>query len=136
VFVFWEEPIDHDRTEPYPNATRSQVRVAISRDGGTAWDEPSAIADLLDGYASHPEVAVGPDGFVHVLYRISIDQGTLTSADPLGYRSSTNYGLSWREYEIAVDDPTRESHPFNLVATRGFVHAASARGVYTRRPLP
>lgn len=135
VFVLWEESLDHDQTQPVPNATRSDIRATISLDNGATWQEPRAITALPDDYENHPEVAVGPSGFFHVIYRISANQSTLTHDDPMGYRSSTNYGSSWGTHEIAIDDPTQETHPINLVATSGFAHVASPNGVYVRRPL-
>ncbi len=135
VLVLWEEPLDHNQSEPYPNATKSDIRATISRDNGTTWEAPKAVTALPNDYENHPEVAVGPDGFFHVIYRISVNEKTLTNADPMGYRNSMDYGASWGPHEIAIDDPTQETHPVNVVATSGYVHVTSPNGVYVRRPL-
>lgn len=135
VIVLWEEPLDHDQGRPYPNATRSSIRSAISADNGLSWQPPGEVASVAAAYANHPEIGVGPSAMIHVVYRISADQRTLSSADRLGYRASTDAGGSWLPAEIAIDDPSRETHPFNVVATSNQVHVASARGVYVRRGL-
>lgn len=135
VIVLWEEPLDHDQVLPYPNATRSSIRSAISADNGLSWQPPGVVASVAAAFANHPEIGVGPGAMIHVVYRISVDQRTLSSADRLGYRASTDAGASWLPPEIAIDDPTRETHPFNVVATSNQVHVASANGVYVRRGL-
>jgi len=135
VLILWEEPLDHNQSQPYPNATKSDIRATISRDNGATWETPQAVTTLPTVYANHPEVAVGPDGFFHVIYRISADQKTLTITDPMGYRNSMDYGATWAAHEIAIDDPSQETHPINVVATNNAVHVASSNGVYVRRPL-
>ena len=135
VFVLWEEPLDHNQAQPVPNATRSDIRMNISLDNGLTWQGPRAITQLPNDYENHPEVAVGPGSFFHVIYRISANQITLTNDDPMGYRSSPDYGATWCPHEIAIDDPTQETHPVNLVATSGYAHVASPNGVYARRRL-
>ncbi len=135
VVVLWEEPLDHDQGQPFPNATRSAIRSAISADNGLSWQPPGTVASVAGAYANHPEIGVGPGAMIHVVYRISIDQRTLSSADRLGYRASNDAGGSWLPAEIAIDDPARETHPFNVVATSNQVHVASANGVYVRRGL-
>lgn len=135
VFVLWEEPLDHNRAQPYPNATQSDIRMNVSLDSGVTWQGPRAITQLPNAYENHPEVAIGPGSFFHVIYRISANQFTLTNDDPMGYRTSPDYGATWCPHEIAIDDPTQETHPVNLVATNSHVHVASANGVYARRSL-
>jgi len=135
VLVLWEEPLDHNQSEPYPNATKSDIRATISRDNGATWEAPKAVTSLPNDYENHPEVAVGPDGYFHVIYRISVDEKTLTFDDPMGYRNSMDYGATWGSHEIAIDDPSQETHPVNVVATAGYVHVTSPNGVYVRRPL-
>jgi hypothetical protein len=59
----------------------------------------------------------------------------LSANDEMGYRVSHDYGATWCPYEIAIDDPSQETHPFRIVTTSGYAHVASANGVYVRRPL-
>lgn len=136
VFVLWEEPLDHNQNAPYPNATRSDVRMNVSFDNGLTWQGPKAVTELPNDYVNHPEVAVGPGSLVHVVYRISVDQATTSTSDRLGYRVSADYGATWCPHETALTSaPPTERHPYNLAAGKTHVHLASAQGVYARRPL-
>lgn len=135
VYVLWEEPLDHDQSRPYPNATRSEIRMATSTNGGSSWQDPGTVASGSAGYLNHPEVAVGPGGLIHVAYRISATQSLLSITDPMGYRISRNGGAAWLPPETAISDPETETHPVNLVATGSYLHVASSRGVYARRRL-
>lgn len=135
VFVLWEEPLDHDRSRPYPNATRSEIRFNVSRDGGLSWQGPSDLTALPDVYVNHPEFAIGPDARVHAIYRMSIDQATVATADALGYRLSSDLAATWESHEVAMDDPSQETHPYGIVTTDDYAHAASSNGLYARRAL-
>ena len=133
VIVLWEEPLDYDQQRPLANATRSAIRMNLSLDNGASWLGTRDAAAVPSSYLNHPEVAVGPTGQFHIVYRMSLSQSVLSVADPVGYRRSPDFGSSWGTHEIAVDDPTRETHPLNLVATGSYVHVVTTNGVYARR---
>ena len=133
VFVLWEEPLNYDQQQPFGNAATAAIRMNLSKDNGASWLGTRDVAAVPDTYLNHPEVAVGPDGMFHVAYRMSTWQGVYSFLDCIGYRQSQDFGASWREPEIAIDDPTRESAAVNLVATSEYVHLASSEGVYVRR---
>jgi hypothetical protein len=138
VLVLWEEPLDHNPAAPYPNATRGQIRANRSLDNGATWRGTFDVTAVSGVYPNHPEIGVGPGALVHVAYRLSRDQATLTSADVVGYRLSTDYAATWGAHEVAVDLPAVETHPYNAVATRRFAHVVVGGGAFyhVRRTLP
>ena len=138
VLVLWEESLDHDPARPYPNATRGQIRANRSLDGGVTWEGTFDVTAVSGAYPNHPEIAVGPGSLVHVAYRISRDQATLSSTDSIGYLLSTDFGATWSPAETALDMPGVDTHLYNTVATRNYVHlmAGGSRFYHVRRTLP
>jgi hypothetical protein len=138
VILMWEEPLNHDPVGPYPNATRGQIRANRSLDNGSTWLGTFDVTAVTGVYPNHPEIAVGPAGLVHIVYRLSQDQATLTPSDILGYRLSTDYGATWGLHETAVDLPGIETHPYNAVATAQHLHliVGNIRFYHVRRTIP
>lgn len=134
VYGGWEAPTDHNSGAAYPNATRSNIAIVRSTDDGANFGAPASVTNLPDEYVNHPEFVLGPGPMVHVLYRISTTQlATPPASDPLGYRKSDDYGVTWGRHQIAVALPTSETHPYQLAASATYVHAATSSGLYTRR---
>lgn len=138
VIVLWEESLDHNPVGAYPNATRGQIRANRSSDNGATWAGTFDVTAVSGIYPNHPEIAVGPGPLIHVAYRLSQNQATLTTADEVGYRLSRDNGATWGDHEIAIDLPSVEAHPYNAVATPGFVHVLVGGGTFyhARRNLP
>lgn len=138
VIVLWEEPSDHNASEPYPNATRGQIRANRSLDNGATWQGPDDVTAVSGKYPNHPEIGVGPGPLVHVAYRLSADQATLVPSDVIGYRLSTDYGATWSAEEIAIDVPSDDNHLYNAVATDSYVHlmVGGSSFYHARRTLP
>ncbi|HEV8597783.1 MAG TPA: sialidase family protein [Gemmatimonadales bacterium] len=138
VIVIWEEPLDHNPLGPFPNATRGQIRANRSLDNGSSWQGTFDVSAVSGVYPNHPEIAVGPGGQVHVIYRLSKDQATLSTSDVVAYRHSTDYGATWSTQETAVAIPGVETHPYNAVTTGSFVHlmVGGTRFYHVRRSLP
>jgi hypothetical protein len=129
VFVLWEEPSDHNPVGPYPNATRGQIRMNRSLDGGLTWIGGADVSSVTGRYPNHPEIAVGPDRMVHVAYRLSRDQATLRATDTVAYRLSRDYGATWEPEQVALAQAV-ESHPYNLVATGSWVHLMAGGSLF------
>lgn len=138
VMVGWEEPLDNDPNATGANATRSNIVINRSLDGGVNFLGPQAITNVTDAYVSHPEFFIqGP--LIHALYRISTDQASNNDYhdqnDILGYCMSQDYGESWGPGVIAVRDPLKEDHPFQILATNNYVHIVSMKARYARASI-
>ncbi|MEM6795772.1 MAG: choice-of-anchor J domain-containing protein, partial [Acidobacteriota bacterium] len=129
------------------------IEVVRSTDGGVTWNQvtnpvtdaaapidPTATANCfrtaLNGnirYLPSPQIAIGPNGDVHIVYSYDPD-GTGPDTIDVFYRRSTDSGATWLP-EIRVNDDTSDSDQFFPTLTVGDSNIVSI-SFYDRRNDP
>jgi len=130
------------------------IRVSKSTDGGTTWSAVTAPAvnkvqpqdaaatgscgrAALKGnirYLPSPQIAVGPDHVVHVIYTYDPDTAGTGDTVSVFYRRSTDQGATW-ETEVLVNDDGTDRDQFFPTLSVGQNNTVSAAW-YDRRDDP
>jgi hypothetical protein len=127
------------------------IRVSKSTDGGTTWSAVTAPAtnkvqpqdSVASGncgrpslrgnirYLASPQVAVGPDNAVHVVYSYDPDGFNTGDTVDVFYRRSTDQGATWQTELLVNDDGTTRDQFFPTLSV-GATNAVSVAW-YDRR---
>lgn len=134
VLAMWQ------RERPFAGGPLPTQRLGYNRsdDGGLTWTGleilpgdkilPSDNGVIRD----HHQVWVVPDGGLHVAWAHGPPGDSST---PMGYIFSPDYGVTWRDAEIAISPPGG-TLPYGIVADDNGVHALAEPGIYVRRRVP
>ena len=100
---------------PCLNENESTIQIVRSTDHGRTFSPPAVLTAPDGRFASMPDLAVGPDGTVHVTFRTSPTAGQR----PIWIASSTDGGATFPPAQVVTRFATFDSAQFALSAGRG-----------------
>lgn len=112
VYVAYLECAGSAPRGPCANETESVIHVVRSTDHGRTFSPPAVIAGPEGRFTSMPDLAVGPDGAVHVTFRSS----PTNRQRPIWIARSTDGGASFSPAQLVARFTTFESSYFALTA--------------------
>jgi hypothetical protein len=113
VYVAYAECAGSAPRGPCANENESVIHVVRSTDHGRTFSPPAVIAGPEGRFAGVPDLAVGPDGTVHVTFRTS----PTDRQRPIWIARSTDGGASFSPAQLVARFTTFESSYFALTAS-------------------
>jgi len=110
VYVAYLECAGSAPRGPCANENESVIHVVRSTDHGRTFSPPAVIAGPEGRFTSMPDLAVGPDGSVHVTFRSSPTAGQR----PIWIARSTNGGATFSPAQLVARFTTFDSGQFAL----------------------